>query len=53
MSYQLKSSRDNVVGFQQGGMAGHGLRRQLLDEQPQPKGEPLARSPICCRPKLL
>lgn len=27
------------LGFRQGGMAGYGLRRQLIDEQRQPKGE--------------
>src|SRR5207247_10675390 len=27
------------LGFRQGGMAGYGLRRQLIDEHRQPKGE--------------
>jgi DNA invertase Pin-like site-specific DNA recombinase len=27
------------LGFRQGGLAGYGLRRQLIDEQRQPKGE--------------
>lgn len=27
------------LGFRQGGMAGYGLRRELIDEQRQPKGE--------------
>ena len=27
------------LGFRQGGMAGYGLRRRLIDEQRQPKGE--------------
>lgn len=27
------------LGFRQGGMAGYGLRRQLIDEQRRPKGE--------------
>src|SRR5579864_611636 len=27
------------LGFRQGGMAGYGLRRQLVDEQRQPRGE--------------
>src|SRR5690242_8848535 len=27
------------LGFRQGGMAGYGLRRQLVDEQRRPKGE--------------
>jgi hypothetical protein len=28
-----------TLGFRQGGPAGYGLRRQLIDEQRQPKGE--------------
>ena len=33
------------LGFRQGGMAGYGLRRQLIDEHRQPKGELAPGSP--------